>query len=231
MDLLIRRPDVLRGSPRIQLEPRAWGAPRRIVVLAPADAATYRGLVRAVTPAIERGLDGRVVATRAEGAGIEDWRAARRRWHAALRSPGLAAPVRLHLDVADCYGSIRPTVVTAALRTLGAEPPSPLVRLREELADAGVRGLPVGPEPSAILANAVLSRVDRAVVVTGATHARWVDDLAIGATSFRHATRVVDAVRRELDGVGLRLQDAKTRIGGPEAAPAAPASCALRRMR
>ena len=117
----------------------------------------------------------------------------------------------MHVDVADCYGSILPEVVAASLRAAGADPRA-LERLLHELADHGVPGLPIGPEPSAVLANAVLAPLDVALAVAGVPHVRWVDDIVAFATERRQAMRVTDLIRRELEAVGLRPNEAKTRI-------------------
>jgi hypothetical protein len=183
-----------------------------MVALEPGDEAMYLELVARVAPALERSLGLAVVANRVVAGPLvlEDWRAARARWRRAVGRPG-APGLRVHLDVADCYDSIRPEVVAASLRAAGADP-RPLVRLLHELADHGVPGLPVGPEPSAVLANAVLARVDLAVAATGVPHVRWVDDVVAFAPERQRVRRVTDAVRRELEALGLQPNEAKTRI-------------------
>jgi hypothetical protein len=210
---MVRHPDVLRGPPRIDIVGRPGGGTRRITVLEPADARIYARLVDRAAPAVERSLGDGVVANRVVGPGarLEEWRIAHRRWRRAVAPGGRG--LRLHLDVADCYGSIAPGVVAATLAGLVAAPDDGLIRLLCELGERGVPGLPVGPAPSAVLANAVLARVDLAVRAGGAPHVRWVDDLVIAVSSRRHAIRVLDEVRRELATLGLRLQDAKTRLG------------------
>jgi hypothetical protein len=182
-----------------------------MAVLEPFDEAVYRQLVVQVAGVLERRLGPAVLANRIAAAPLvlEDWRAAHARWRRAV-GPA-ARGLRVHVDVADCYGSIRPEVVAASLRAAGADPRA-LLRLLHELADHGVRGLPVGPEPSAVLANAVLARVDLAVAAAGVPHVRWVDDVVAFAPDLRRAVRVTDAVRRELEALGLRPNEAKTRI-------------------
>ena len=211
MDLVVRR-TALWHPPRISRAPRPGGGVRSMVVLEPGDEAVYRELVATVAAAVERSLGPAVVANRVAAAPLvlEDWRAARARWRRAVGRPG-ARGLRVHVDVADCYDSIRPEVVAASLRAAGADPRK-LVRLLHELVDHGVPGLPVGPEPSAVLANAVLSRVDLAVAAADVPHVRWVDDVVAFVPGRRRAVRVTDAVRRELEVMGLRPNEAKTRI-------------------
>jgi len=89
--------------------------------------------------------------------------------------------------------------------------------------------LPVGPEPSAVLANAVLAPVDLAVAAAGVPHVRWVDDVVAFVPGRRRAVRVTDAVRRELEAMGLRPNEAKTRIEDRRiAAPRTASSAAAR---
>jgi hypothetical protein len=220
VDLMMRRPDVLRRPPGGDVVARPGGRRRRrITLLGSDDAETYRGLVATLAPVVERSLGAGVMANRVVGAGVrlEDWRIAHRRWRRAL-SPARRG-LRLDLDVADCYGSITPGVVAATLADLGAAADERLIRFLGELAEHGVPGLPVGPPGSAVLANAVLARLDRTVCEAGAPHVRWVDDLAIFVSSRRHADLVLDGVRRELASVGLRLQDAKTSLRDARIAP------------
>ena len=239
MELVVRSPAVLRSPPRAELVPRPGGGRRRLTALGPADAATYRMLVERVAPAVERSLGPAVAANRVvpprapldggrlEDRWLEDWRVARGRWRRALATPP-GRGLRLHVDVADCYGSIRPEVVAETLGLLGSEPDRRLIRLLHELAEHAA-GLPVGPEASAVLANAVLGRLDLAIADAGVPHVRWVDDLVITVRSRRHATRILDEARRGLGSLGLRVQDAKTRVTDARAIPSgAPSSVAVR---
>ena len=209
MDILHHHPG-LRRPPRTEVIPKPGGGTRCLIRLDAGDADTYRRLVAGVAPAIERSLGPRVMANRVSGPPLqlEDWRVAHRRWRRVVGSGG---GVRLRLDVADCYASIRPDTVTAALASLGAESEA-LDRFLHQLAEHGVAGLPVGPEASAVLANAVLHRLDAAIACMGAPHVRWVDDVVAVADGWRHARRVLDAARRSLEGLGLRPNMEKTLV-------------------
>lgn len=221
MDLLHHHP-ALRRPPRTEVIPRPGGGVRRLIRLDTVDADTYRRLVARVAPAIERSLGPRVIANRVSGPPLrlEDWRAAHRRWRRAL---GSGSGLRLRLDVADCYASMRPGTVAAALASLGADAEE-LGRFLHQLAEHGVAGLPVGPEPSAVLANAVLHRLDVAIVATGTPHVRWVDDVVAVAEGRRDAQRVLDAARRSLEEVGLRPNAKKTFVEDHRCEPATAAS-------
>ena len=108
-------------------------------------------------------------------------------------------------DVRDCYASID----ARALGHVGIDDPDLLGFLRG-LGDAGVRGLPVGPPPSAIIANAVLGFADRAVVEAAAVPIRWVDDVVLVGRDRLGAERAFDAWRRALASLGLEAHDGKT---------------------
>jgi hypothetical protein len=200
----------LRRPPRAETISKPGGGTRRLIRLDPVDADTYRRLVARVAPAIERSLGSRVIANRVIGPPLrlEDWRTAHRRWR---RAGGCGAGFRLRLDVADCYGSIRPHTVTAELASLGVESEA-LSRFLHELAEHGVAGLPVGPEPSAVLANAVLHRLDVAIASSEVPHVRWVDDIIVVADGRRRVRRTLDAARRSLDELGLRPNAEKTLV-------------------
>lgn len=140
--------------------------------------------------------------------------AARRAWTRAVERTTAGAFV-IRSDVRACYPSIVPGVAAAAFAEAGADRRTAdllhevLRRCRREGSD----GLPVGPTPSAIVADAVLSRADRAVAGAGATIVRWVDDVVIAASGRRAAYRGFDAWCRALAEAGLAPHDGKTIVG------------------
>ena len=81
--------------------------------------------------------------------------------------------------------------------------------LLTSLEGVGVRGLPVGPDASAVLANAVLAPVDRALREAGIDHLRWVDDVVLSGPDPEAA---VSTLREALGRIDLRLNERKTRI-------------------
>jgi hypothetical protein len=190
-------------------------------------AAEYRDAVVSVVPRVEENLTRAVVAERvalrhstAGGPRIvaTDLRTARA--HARARATRLArrrpGPVIL-ADVRSCYASIEPGVVERRLRLLGCAEDASIVRaLLERLSELGVRGLPVGPRASAVLANAVLARVDEEIAGVGALHLRWVDDVAVFPGD-RDPERVLDRVAEALHHLGLSLAAEKCAIGTLEA--------------
>lgn len=194
--------------------PKAGGGRRWLTRLDPAGEAAYRRAVGPVAGRIERSLGPEVLALRArpssEGWRLRPWRPARERWRAALRAiaeqPARGTVVAV-ADVRDCYGSIAPTVLRAILGPAAEPAVDVLRRLRE----AGTAGLPVGPEPSAILANAVLGELDRALRSTGVRHVRWVDDVVLWGSG-DDVRRGLAALRLAATTVSLELNEGKTRV-------------------
>ena len=200
----------------VRVAKRAGGI-RVLARLGPADRLAYETLVATVAPTIEERLTPVVVANRAlPGMGIrlEPWPQARRRFSRIVRRLARSARLIVTADIRDCYGSIRPAVVVCALRNLGCEPEHAdvLGRLLSSLEDRGVRGLPVGPDPSAVVANAVLASVDAALGRLGLAHARWVDDVFVGAQTEVQAHRIIDRLTTAASEIGLRLAENKTKI-------------------
>jgi hypothetical protein len=200
-------------GPRSIPIPKPGGGTRWLTVLDPADDAAYRASVGPLIGRIERSLGPEVVAVRARGddAGwtLAPWGAARATWRSSIRRAILDASGGTFAvaDVHDCYASISPETITALLGPQGAQTVALLRRFRER----GVRGLPIGPEPSAVLANAALSRLDRAIRSAGARHLRWVDDVVLWGPPDEIRTAMA-AMRRAGEAIGLVLHRDKTRV-------------------
>jgi hypothetical protein len=206
-----------REPARVHAVVSSSGSGRRLARLDPADEAAYRHAVGRLVPAIEGSLGSGVMANRVLGRGalewasLEPWRPARRAFNRALGRLATRGDVTL-IDVRCCYRSIEPPVVGSCLDALPRADVAGVIRLLRRFEDDGVRGLPVGPEPSAILANAVLSEVDRAIRRTGARHIRWVDDIALVARGDAGRALALEAAAEALDALGLALNARKTRI-------------------
>ncbi|HEX7247119.1 MAG TPA: RNA-directed DNA polymerase [Actinomycetota bacterium] len=209
-------------SERMRLETIAkpGGGSRVIVHLGERDRQRYEEAVASVTPSIERSLSDGVVANRAWVAGgrleIEPWTRARRRYlrtvRAASRGPYRAA---FFGDVRDCYGSITPAVVSRALERLGARPEriEDLATILRGFEASGIAGLPVGPHPSAVLANAVLAPIDAALHrIAGPVAIRWVDDVLVFTNDVDRARRAATAFEGALRASGLAANDEKCRV-------------------
>jgi hypothetical protein len=196
-------------------------ATRSLTTLTREEAARYTRAVAAVAGAVESSLSAGVTAHRLSAYAVEPpelrfvpWRVERAAFAARLGAIAARCPCLVVADVRDCYGSIRPEVVRDALAGVGADG-GDADRIRsflDELAARGVRGLPVGPAPSAVLANAVLIAVDRALQRWGIPYLRWVDDVVAGTPDRDTAERVTAGLGAALDRVGLALNESKTRV-------------------
>jgi hypothetical protein len=197
---------------------KAGGGIRTLTVLGPRDLRRYEAAVAALLPTVERFLGDVAVANRsrpvAGGLRLEPWSRARDRYRRRIASAA-TGPFRAAFvgDVRDCYGSITHGEVARALRRLGAHEVGvrTLVETLRGFEERGVRGLPVGPLPSAVLANAVLAPVDRAVA--GAVDGpvlRWVDDIVAFAIDGQGARRAAEVFERTLAELGLVPHEGKS---------------------
>ena len=189
------------------------GGTRWLTVLDPADDAAYRASVAPLVGRIERSLGAEVVAVRARRDDADwtlvPWRPARATWRGIIRRALLDAPGATFAaaDVRDCYASISLETIAVLLGPEGAQAVALLHRFHER----GVRGLPVGPEPSAVLANAALCRLDRAIRSAGVRHLRWVDDVVLWGPADEVRTAMA-AMRTAGEAIGLELHRDKTRV-------------------
>jgi hypothetical protein len=202
---------------RVHARPKADGGVRWITELASDRDRRYRRLVAPFVPGIERSLGPGVVANRALDAtpSLRDPASSRRRWRAVLERALGPGTVAIAGDVRECYGSIGRAAVRAGLARVGAVCPEELEAFLRSMPRGG---LPVGPAPSAVLANAVLAVADDAVCRTGVAILRWVDDVVIVAPDRAAARAGFAAWRSTLATLGLVPNEAKTRpiTGGPE---------------
>ena len=223
------RPTSVRPGPRA---PIGWGSvskpgggTRSLVRLDANDDRAYSRAVSRVVPLIDRARGPTAIANRVArvdptGFVLSPWGPARRRCDRAkdrLLSGSRAVAVT---DVRDCYASIAPDIAVARLLALGA--PTDTVRAiagwLRAFEEEGIRGLPVGPVASAILADAVLAAGDLALRQAGWRHLRWVDDVAIFTDGRRAAASALDALRAAWTPLGLELHPGKTCILDPDGA-------------
>ena len=214
---------MLEGSTapvRLVPEPKPGGV-RWLARLDPDAAAAYALSVIPFVPPIEHALSPSVAANRVielrtnpPAIRLEGWRAARTRFRRLVRDLASSAGAALMADVRDCYGSIRPSVVATTLRDLGGrdEDVERVLTVLRWLAERDVRGLPIGPEASAVLANCVLLAVDRRLAEAGWAHVRWVDDIIVFTHDAAEARAVLEVLREALGGIGLGLAPEKTKV-------------------
>jgi hypothetical protein len=210
------RPPGRPDAPRPRSEPisKPGGGVRWLTLLDPAGDAEYRDAVGPLAGRIERALGPEVFAIRStprcDGWPLDPWGLSRVAWRRTLRRAireATRGTIFAVADVRDCYGSISPETIHALL---GPETACAVAVLRH-LSHHGVRGLPVGPDPSAILANAPLSRLDHAIRPHGARFVRWVDDVVLWGDR-GEVRRAMAALAPAAAEVGLDLHPDKTRM-------------------
>ena len=203
--------------PRFQLVPKPGGGERRLTVLDPLEDATYRRVVGRLAGMLERVLGPEVTAHRVASTvplTLRPWRGERREFERRRLALVEGYNVVVKTDVRECYPSMRPDVVERAFVGLGPRRDDALRlrRILEGFAAGGVDGVPIGPVASAVVANAVLAAVDRAIRSASAPHLRWVDDVWATCRDERHAAEVLHRIRESLDAIGLSVNEAKTRV-------------------
>lgn len=205
--------------PRVRfVRVRQAGTERSFALLDAQTRARYIHLVARSADAIESHLAPAVLANRVAASGLDPpelrlrpWRLERRLFAARLADlvSRRGAIAIAFADVRRCYASISPSIVGRTLRLAGIGTADDIEDLLTALEHVGVRGLPVGPDASAVLANVVLAPVDRALREAGIDHLRWVDDVVLSGPDPEAA---VSTLRHALGRIGLRLNERKTRI-------------------
>jgi hypothetical protein len=185
------------------------GRRRWLTSLDPREARAYAAAVRLALPHLELGPRSFGAPT---GPG-RSWRTARLAWQRTVATESSGAGLVIVSDVAACYPSMRPAAIRMAARRAGGEP-EPLLAQLARFREAGVRGIPIGPEPSAWLAEAILSIADERARRAGIPPIRWVDDVVFAGD--RDAVRrACVAWARALHEVGLRENESKRRTCVP----------------
>jgi len=210
-----------RSDPiRIETVAKRGGGSRTLAHLDARDRRRYDLAVAGVAAYVERSLSSGAMANRARTAAsgfqLEPWGAARDRYLRSIVTASMGSHRAAFVgDVRDCYGSITPKIVELALRGAGApdHAAARVAGLLRSFHERGVRGLPIGPAPSAVLANGVLATLDRALAeVAGGPSFRWVDDVMVFAPHARAAERVAAEFDRALAELGLSAHPAKCAV-------------------
>lgn len=74
------------------------------------------------------------------------------------------------------------------------------------------QGIPIGTDLSFLLAETVLSQVDRSIDIGKSKAYRWFDDYEFACDTREEAERILSSLQRELDSYRLRLNPKKTQI-------------------
>lgn len=122
-------------------------------------------------------------------------------------------PVGLKTDLRLFYPSVTPQQMERDVRTFAPASVASGVRLilEKHAIDAGVPGLPIGPESSAWLANVVLTRSDHVLQrFVGVEALRWSDDLYLVDGVQPAVEECFGAWRRALNESGLTVSYQKT---------------------
>jgi hypothetical protein len=141
------------------------------------------------------------------------WHEQREAWRATLGGAMRAADATIASDVAACYPSIGARAIRMASTLAGGDPEELLAFLRRTAA-AGAPGLPIGPTPSSVIADVVLTIADREAAASGVLPIRWVDDVVFAGSRDR-ARRAERAWRAALRDLGLRDHEGKRRVLDP----------------
>ena len=187
-----------------------WTSPagkRRLLTrLDHAEAALYRQATEMAIP--RRRADPRSFGS-AHLRGRRSWHQERAAWRAEVRGAlGGARAIEVS-DVADCYPSIGAPVIRMAARWAGGDP-EPLLAFLERMHEGGAVGLPIGPDPSSTIADAVLAIADHRAAIAGIAPIRWVDDVVF-AGDREQVVRAARAWRRALGDLGLCEHEGKRR--------------------
>ncbi|MGH2684213.1 MAG: RNA-directed DNA polymerase [Actinomycetota bacterium] len=194
--------------------PKPSGGTRVMARLTAHDAARWESAAASAAPAIEARLGPAILGNRVRpGSGTLRLRPLDASLTAARRAAARLArdsSVVIRTDVASFYPSITPTVLADGLReTTGPADARLAAGMVEGWGSEGYTGLPIGPDGSAVLANAILAPVDRALA--GVPFLRWVDDYLVAVLSERQAEEVLERLDLALDRLGLRRSLPKTR--------------------
>jgi len=176
------------APPKMVAWPKARGGYRVVHQLEPLDAITYVALVHAVAQQISDARMGAEIACSyridlddssffSEGSGFSIYR---------QRCEQLSNECEyvLSTDISDFYNQIYlhrvgNAVESAASSDAGKQIEAFISRLNNKAS----QGIPVGPSPSVILAEAVMIDVDQYILSAGFEHVRYVDDIRVFSNS------------------------------------------------
>ena len=180
------------------------GTRRLLTVLDDAEITRYRGVAALALPR-------RPPASSSFAAGPpgRPWHERRAAWRVAIAGATRRADAVVASDVRLCYPSIGPRAIRLAASWAGGDA-EPLLAFLAMAHDVAGSGLPIGPAPSAAIADAVLAIADAEAATEGVAPIRWVDDVVF-AGGRAEVARAERAWRAALAELGLRDHEGKRR--------------------
>ena len=213
------------GSCRRFVVPKDEVSYRQATQLDPQDSIILAALVYQFGKQIEDlRLDGRrVFSYRFRPTPAEGLYSSKNAWNSFWTTAASLAAKYTHIlycDIADFYNQVYHHTVENQLISAGL--PNQAVKwiigLLESTTAGVSRGVPVGPHPIHLIAEATLIPVDNSLVSAGVRHIRYADDMVIFCKSEREAKAALLTVATVLDKQQrLTLQRHKTKIYEPNA--------------
>ncbi|MHB1582791.1 MAG: RNA-directed DNA polymerase [Acidimicrobiales bacterium] len=201
--------------------PKESGRHRSFLYADPFDEAIYRGLVGRIAPLVDLGLTSEVQSYRLRSL-RPTWKyrsykygdsERRGRAHAFASSDEFEALAKL--DVKSYYPSIDlETLARVLITDLGCSPGDVemITELLRDWQDVwGVKGVPIGPEASGLLGNAMLVPLDWAFDAAGIGFTRFTDDVTLFLRPGHDWDAIHEQVVAVLGSLGLELNEKKTR--------------------
>lgn len=214
--------DVLDGRHRPAPPAERWlnkadGRKKRVFQYPPADELLFRTVNRLLQPAAAHAASPWCRSFLPGGG-------ARTAFRGVLADEGLAAKAALRFDVRDYFNSIDVADLLDRLPEAFADGPvrslldAALLDRRVERAglvvDGGQKGIMAGTPLAPLLATLYLRELDWEVAATGATYARYSDDIVALATP-EDRVALEQLVRSRLGERGLEVNEAKSSVAGP----------------
>lgn len=214
--------DALLPGPIERFEiPKGASDLRRLTIFSARDRLAYRCIVSPMVPVLDARLGTEVRSQRVR-LKRQTWTfPARSPIHRKLRQDVLSSYKQDHfeglvkLDVANFYPSVDLRELVQFLGKAGCPPPAikALQRFLNPLHQLGsVSGLPVCPEPSAVLGTSFLHGVDDTLRNGPWRFFRWVDDYYVLGRTVSEAIEAIPVVREALADRGLELSEQKLGI-------------------
>ncbi|HLW72240.1 MAG TPA: RNA-directed DNA polymerase [Candidatus Binataceae bacterium] len=217
-------PNTLTLFPYPNYHPQYPNKLRVMAVASVADLALLRvdggRLARVTDPTISDRVYSYRISSFGDAASAWTFRSSKEAWR-AFTEAGISVldddtrPFMCRTDVTKFYPSIRFDLLEDLLLRCRCNHKivRRLLRTLEFWRDqTGLRGLPIGPEASAVLGNLFLAPVDQSIIASGADHKRYGDDILIFTKTRALREAVVTLLDKELPMLGLTRSEEKTKL-------------------